>query len=363
MGGAVSWVYEATNTGNHPLLNPVLVDDQGVVPVFQNGDTNNDGVLDPGETWRYAASGAALAGQYMNTGSVVATSLADDGARESVQASDPSHYFGGTNTPSLVIEKLTNGEDADLPPGPLLAVGGNAVFVYGVLNTGNIAITNVLVTDDQGLVPNCVGGNPIPFIEPGGFGLCVASTTVSEGQYVNIGTASGTDILGQPVTASDPSHHFGFIDTVGGPGPAVDIEKSTNGQDADTPSGPLLPVGTRANFDYRVTNTGGVPLRNLLVTDDQGVVVTCPSGNPIPLLDVGGAETCSGDTRVVDGDYVNIGTVDGVGPQNQPVTDSDPSHHRGFVASLPVPVMPGLGLLLLSVLLGGVGMVALRRRW
>jgi hypothetical protein len=361
VGGTVSWVYLASNTGNHPLIDPVLVDDQGVVPVFQNGDTNGDGILDPGETWRYSASGSAVAGQYMNTGSVVATSVADDGASRSVQASDPSHYFGGSNTPSLVIEKLTNAEDADLPPGPLLAIGSNAVFVYGILNTGNIAITDVRVTDDQGLVPDCVGGNPIPLLEPGSFDICIAIGTVTGGQYVNIGTASGTDILGQPVTASDPSHHFGFTEMVGGPGAAVDIEKSTNGQDADTAPGPLFPVGTRAAFDYRVTNTGGVPLRNLLVTDDQGVVVFCPSGNPIPLLDVGGVETCTGDTRVVDGDYVNIGMVDGVGPQNEPVTDSDPSHHRGFVASLAVPVLPGLGLLLLSVLLGGVGMVALRR--
>jgi hypothetical protein len=362
VGGTVAWVYEATNTGNHPLLNPVLVDDQGVVPVFQGGDTNGDGILDPGETWQYSAQGAAIAGQYMNTGSIVASSVADDGATESVQASDPSHYFGGTNSPSLVIEKLTNAEDADLPPGPLLPVGSNAVFVYGILNTGNIAITDVLVTDDQGLVPDCVGGNPIPRLEPGGFDICVAVTTVTEGQYVNIGTAEGTDVLGAPVTASDPSHHFGFTDNVGGPGAAVDIEKSTNGQDADSPPGPLFPVGTRAQFNYQVTNTGAVPVRNLLVTDDQGVVVTCPSGNPIPLLDVGTAETCTGETRVVQGDYVNLGTVDGVGPQNEPVTDTDPSHHRGFIASLPVPALPGLGLALLSLLLGGVGMVALRRR-
>jgi hypothetical protein len=279
-----------------------------------------------------------------------------------VQASDPSHYFGGDNAPTLIIEKFTNGEDADLPPGPLLPVGGNAVFLYAVLNTGNIAVRDVLVTDDQGLAPNCLGGNPIPLIEAGDFGICVASTPVTEGQYVNIGGASGTDILGTPVSATDPSHHFGFTDNVGGPGAAVDLEKSTNGQDADTPSGPLLPEGTRAAFEYRVRNIGGVPLRNLLVTDDQGVVVTCPSGNPIPLLDVGGAETCTGESRVVQGDYVNIGAVNGVGPQNEPVTDSDPSHHRGVVASLPVPALPGLGLVLLGLLLGGVGMVALRRR-
>lgn len=53
--------------------------------------------------------------------------------------------------------------------------------------------------------------------------------------------------------------------------PSIDIEKATNGQDADTPTGPMIPVGGDVTWTYVVTNTGDVALSNVLVSDDQGV--------------------------------------------------------------------------------------------
>ena len=65
--------------------------------------------------------------------------------------------------------------------------------------------------------------------------------------------------------------------------PNIDIEKSTNGLDADDPedpdgnlNGPFLLVGEEVTWSYRVTNTGTVDLRSIAVTDDQGVSVSCP---------------------------------------------------------------------------------------
>ncbi len=54
------------------------------------------------------------------------------------------------------------------------------------------------------------------------------------------------------------------------PKAAIDIEKATNGEDADTPTGPVIPVGGVAIFSYQVRNFGSVPLTNIVVVDDNG---------------------------------------------------------------------------------------------
>ena len=52
--------------------------------------------------------------------------------------------------------------------------------------------------------------------------------------------------------------------------PAIEIIKTTNGQDANTAPGPFLAVGTIATFSYTVTATGGTALQTVVVTDDNG---------------------------------------------------------------------------------------------
>ncbi len=108
------------------------------------------------------------------------------------------------------------------------------------------------------------------------------------------------------------------------PEPAIDIEKSTNGEDADTPTGPIIPVGGAVTWTYIVTNTGNVDLSNVTVTDDQGVVVSCPKDT----LAVGESMTCTASGTATAGQYANVGTATGEGDGTS-VTDSDPSHYFG----------------------------------
>ena len=67
----------------------------------------------------------------------------------------------------------------------------------------------------------------------------------------------------------DPSHYFGSD-------AAIDIEKATNGRDADTPTGPYVDIGDDIMWTYVVVNTGNVRLSNIVVSDDQDVAVSCP---------------------------------------------------------------------------------------
>jgi hypothetical protein len=50
---------------------------------------------------------------------------------------------------------------------------------------------------------------------------------------------------------------------------AIQIVKFVNGQDADSPTGPHVPAGSTVTFTYVVTDTGSVPLANVVVTDDK----------------------------------------------------------------------------------------------
>ncbi len=314
-GGAVTWRYVVTNTGNVDLTDVAVTDNMGVIPVYVSGDVNDDGILQVDETWVYEAGGTAIAGQYENLGAVTAAFAATG---ETVSDSDPSHYFG--SAPAIEIEKATNGEDADAAPGPYIKVGDAVTWTYVVTNTGNVTLTDVAVTDDQGVVVSC----PQATLAVGESMSCTASGTAVAGQYANIGAVSGTPPVGAAVTDEDPSHYFGSA-------PAIEIEKATNGEDADAAPGPSIPVGEAVSWTYVVTNTGNVDLTEVAVTDDRGVVVSCPQTT----LAVGESMTCTGSGVAVAGQYVNEGTAVGSFGEVQ-VSDSDPSHYYGVVGGLKV---------------------------
>ena len=68
----------------------------------------------------------------------------------------------------------------------------------------------------------------------------------------------------------------------------IAIEKFTNGQDADLPTGPLIAVGGTANFEYLVTNPGDVALAEIVVVDDNGTPLNPGDDfNPPPVLSGG----------------------------------------------------------------------------
>ncbi|HSR44512.1 MAG TPA: SdrD B-like domain-containing protein, partial [Acidimicrobiia bacterium] len=124
---------------------------------------------------------------------------------------------------------------------------------------------------------------------------------------------------------------------------AVDIEKSTNGQDADNPTGPRLLVGSTVIWEYVVRNLGDVELTDIEVSDDQEIEVSCPKTT----LVAGESMTCSASGTATSGQYANIGTVTGWAPDKTQVRDSDPSHYFGYSASTTTttaaPALGGIG--------------------
>ncbi len=313
VGDTVTWTYVVTNTGTVTLSN-VTVNDDVIGPVSCPQDT-----LAPGASMTCVMTGTATAGQYANLGDVVGTSPAGT----QVTDEDPSHYFAAG--PAIDIEKATNGEDADEPTGPYIAVGGAVTWLYVVTNTGNVPLTNVAVTDDQIGAITC----PQDTLAVGESMSCTAEGVAVPGQYANLSAVTGVSPTGQEVTDQDPSHYFGSA-------PAIDIEKATNGEDADTAPGPQIAEGGAVEWTYVVTNIGNVPLTNVTVTDDVEGAIACPKET----LAVGESMICTLMGTATTADYANNSTVVGISPTGQQVTDEDPSHYTLEPTSIDDPDAP-----------------------
>ena len=334
VGGAVNWRYEVTNTGDVPLANITVSDDQpGATPDYISGD-DGDNLLEAGETWIYQEYGIAVLGQYVNIGTATG-----EYSGQTVSDSDPSHYFGGQA--GILIKKYVNGADADLAPGPSITPGNPVTWVYLVSNTGNVAVSNVLVTDSEtGITPVYADGDDgNGLLEPAETWRFSASGTARAGQYLNVGTVNATDIFGQPLNDSDPAYYFG-------PDPAIHLQKLINGEDANLPMGPAVPVGQPLLWSYLVTNPGNVPLAAISVSDDRGVlpqpVDTTPADglndgdlNLDSLLDPGETWIYTAGGTATSGQYVNIGTAAGQ-YNGQPVSDDDPAHYFGGFAGISI---------------------------
>jgi hypothetical protein len=89
-GETVTWNYYVTNTGNVPLENVSVVDDQGVTV------TCPQDMLDVGESMTCMATGITGEGWYNNTGTASGDYTDDEGNTTTVTAEDPSSYYGLT---------------------------------------------------------------------------------------------------------------------------------------------------------------------------------------------------------------------------------------------------------------------------
>ena len=207
--------------------------------------------------------------------------------------------------PDMDIEKYVSvdnkatWDDADSPTGPSVIEGNPVYFKFIVTNTGNVPLTNIVMTDTVYALNSCV----IPAsLDPGNYFECVIGPlSAGPGQHMNTATVTGQyDDL--PAVSDDDSAHY-----YGQPGkPGIHIEKS----------GPVYAYsGDPITYTYTVTNTGNVPLANVIVTDDKCGQATYVSGdNGNNLLDLSETWTftctCSPSFTFPDS-LVNTATVTG----------------------------------------------------
>ena len=114
--------------------------------------------------------------------------------------SDPANYFG--IDPAIDITKSTNGVDNIAAPGVFITPGDTVTWTYTVTNPGNVPLSNVSVTDDNGTPADPADDLTGAFIsgDTNGNGLLGVNETwifeatgiATQGQYENNATVTGT---------------------------------------------------------------------------------------------------------------------------------------------------------------------------
>jgi hypothetical protein len=117
--------------------------------------------------------------------------------------------------------------------------------------------------------------------------------------------------------------------------PAIDVEKFTNGDDADQAPGPTILVGQPVTWTYIVRNVGEVDLVDVQLIDDKEGAIRCPQNS----LGVGAFMTCTRVGIAQAGQYSNVAIVTGRTAQDgvnfeRTVDDRDPSHYSGASLNL-----------------------------
>lgn len=133
-----------SNTGNTPLTDIHLTDSvYGAIVILPS--------MEPGEVDEFVITVPWEEGLHENTATFTAT------AYNERELSITAHaFYTGSEVPRPAIQiikyvSVDNGItwlDANTAPGPLLPAGINLKFKYVVTNTGNVALSDVVVTDD-----------------------------------------------------------------------------------------------------------------------------------------------------------------------------------------------------------------------
>ena len=289
-GSSVTYTYAVTNTGDTPLDEVSVTDDKCSPLTFSGGDTDQNNVLNLGETWTYRCS-ATLSVDTLNT----ATATGDPPVGPDV-----------TGTATTLVDVVNPFLHVDKKAPAEVHEGETITYTFTVANTGDVALTNLSVVDDVlgpiGTIESLAPGTsvdltkqrtvPAPLI-----GDLVNSVTVCTG-----GPAPGAPEDGKPLCDTD----IHVADVLH---PALTITKTADPVTV-TGSGPVT-------FTYVVTNTGDAPLTAVTVTDDiLGLI-----GN-VPSLGAGKSVTLTKTVTIgANSALRNVGTASGTDSLGRTVTD------------------------------------------
>jgi len=321
VGDPVTWTYVVTNRGEVALNNVTVTDDQlGSITCPQT-------TLPVNGTMTCTATGIAAVGQYANLATVVGT---PETGGPNVTDEDPSHYFG--LPPAAVGDKVfrdnnNNGLQDPGEPG----VNGVTVELRRSDNTlvGTMTTSNGGTYLFDGLPP---GEYYVTFINNTGNGSCT-TPNAGDDSLDSDGVVDPSDPSGNTCSTATFTLEPGQTDLTWDlglvyPPASILLEKATNGEDADLPTGPQIRVGDPVTWTYEVTNVGSITLTEIALSDDILGPITCPQ----IALGPGLSMVCTATGTAAEGQYANVGTVVGTPvDESEIVTDTDPSHYFGYI--------------------------------
>ncbi len=264
IGEAATFSITVVNTGDMALANVVVSD-----PLCPNCN-ENIGTLGIGASYTYECTDGDVEVDFTNIATV-------SGWYGTYQVTDSDAAQVKVLNPSISLVKSPHEQQ--------VIVGETATFSITVINTCDVVLTNVVVSDP--LCPTCdevIGTLGI------GDSYTYTCSCVPTEDFTNIATVSAWYST-YHVAASDAAS----VDVVS---PSVFLAKSPNDQE--------VIVGGSATFSITVINDGDIPLTNVVVSDP----LCSACGVTIGTLDAGASYTyeCS---CIATEDFTNVATVSG----------------------------------------------------
>ena len=332
-GELIDYTFTVTNQGNVSLSN-VSVDDVllgGNVPGPDSGDTDGDGELDVDETWTYSGS-YTITQSDIDAGEVVNIATAAGTAPNGTVVTDESGSGVGVDEPTVTtlcqspsIALIKEGTFIDGDGDECADVGETIEYTFTVVNTGNVSLTNVIVTD---VIP--VAGGPIDLAVGASDATTFTATytitqaDIDAGQKTNQATAEGTAPDGTVVSdLSDDDVLTEDDPTVTELCQNASIALIKVGTLNDENGNGCTDVEETISYAFTVVNTGNVTLTNIVINDALVNVI----GGPITLAPGETDATTFTATysitqsNIDDGFVQNQAEVTGNDPQGNEVSD------------------------------------------
>jgi len=279
-GDDVTFNITVTNTGDQDLVNLTVTD-----PATSACD-GTIAALAVGESTSYDCTATGVTADFTNIASVAGTDVLGN------PVSDSDDAQVDVINPALDVQKT--------PDLQAVVVNGTATFSITATNTGDVELTGVTVSDP--VAPNCDA--TIGDLAVGESSSATCSLAGVTADFTNTATVSGVDPIGASVSDSDTADV-----TVVEPG--IEIQK--------TPDLQQTRAGDTVDFTITVTNTGGVVLSNVAVTDTTAPACDSVVGG----LAVGETTSYTCSTTAGASDFTNTAGVTGDDPIGNPVSDSD----------------------------------------
>ena len=243
-----------TNEGPNPLSNVAVTDDtcSPVVPTvsggFNVGDTDSDGLLDPGEVWEYTCS-ASLSVDTDNTATVTGDDLVL--GLLGLSATDTAHVEA--IAPNFTITKS--------PDGAQHSDEADVVFEIVVTNSGDVDLVDLAITD--GSAPGC--DRFIGYLQVGAsisYWCSISPAPAAGASGTNTISGTALDPGGSPLTRTDTAPWTVVDRNLGITKTPIDCATGTPLTD------PAYYPGDTVCYEIVVTNTGSTPQTNVTLTDN-----------------------------------------------------------------------------------------------
>lgn len=316
-GDRINYVFNVINTGNTDLFNVTITDP--LIGIVMVGTPIPTLVVGANDNTTYSATyiitgadvvAAGVTNQATVTGEDLAsggTVVASDTSDDPTNATDNDANGDGEpddatvtdlSQPNLSIEKTAT--YADTNGNGVIDAGDTMSYVFNVINTGNVVLFDVTVTD---ALPGIVMvGAPIANLAVGANDNTTYSATyvitaadVTAGNVSNQAVATGASVASGPVTATDTSDDPTNTTDADANGdgepddvtvfdlsqPNISLEKTATYVDSN--GNGVIDAGDTINYVFNVINTGNINLTNVTVNDALVTVI----GGPLASLPVG----------------------------------------------------------------------------